>query len=154
MKVAVSASGKDLASKLDPRFGRCRYYLFIETDDMTTESIENPNAAMGGGAGIQAAQFIAAKGAQAVITGRCGPNAFDTLNAAGIKLYAGQQGRIQNVIEKLNQGQMNPVTEANASSHAGTGGIGMGKGRGMGGGKGMGGGRGMSRGRGTGDNRQ
>ena len=139
MKVAVSASGKDPASQLDPRFGRCRYYLIIETDNMAVEAYENPNVLQGGGAGIQSAQFVVSKGAEAVITGRCGPNAFETLNAAGIKLYAGQEGRIKDVVEKLKQGQMNLVTEANAPSHAGTGGRGMGGGRGRGGGRGMGG---------------
>ena len=64
MKIAISSSGKDLSSQLDPRFGRCRYFLIIETDTMSFEVFDNDNAALGGGAGIQSAQFIAAKGAK------------------------------------------------------------------------------------------
>ena len=146
MKIAVSSSGDNLEAQLDPRFGRCAYFLIVNPDNMDFEAFPNENATLGGGAGIQSAQFVASKGAQAIITGRCGPNAVQTLNAAGIRLYTGQDGRIKDVVEKLKQGQMSPVTEANAPSHAGTGGRGMGggggRGMGGGGGRGMGGGGG------------
>jgi len=68
MKIAISSSGQNLAAQLDPRFGRCRYFLIIETDTMSFEVFDNDNAALGGGAGIQSAQFVAAKGAKALIT--------------------------------------------------------------------------------------
>ena len=148
MKIAISSSGQDLAGQLDPRFGRCRYFLIIETDTLNFESFANDNAALGGGAGIQSAQFIAAKGAKALITGHCGPNAMQTLSAAGVQVYVGQAGTVQGIVDKFKNGQLTPTTEANASAHAGTGGKGMGPGQGMGRGRGMGG-RGMG-GRGTG----
>ena len=142
MKLAISSSGKDLAAKLDPRFGRCRYFLIIETDDMSFEVFDNENAALGGGAGIQSAQLIAAKGAKALVTGHCGHNAMQTLSAAGVQVYLGQVGTAQGLVDKYKNGQLTPTTEANASAHAGTGGKGMGPGQGMGRGRGMGG-RGM-----------
>jgi predicted Fe-Mo cluster-binding NifX family protein len=148
MKIAVSSSGQDMAAKLDPRFGRCPYFLLIETDTMNFEVFDNDNAALGSGAGIQSAQFIAAKGAKAVITGHCGPNAIQTLSAAGVQVYIGQAGTVQGLADKYKNGRLTPTTEANASAHAGTGGKGMGPGQGMGRGKGMGG-RGVG-GRGTG----
>ena len=138
MKIAVSSSGKDLNAQLDPRFGRCRYFLIIETDTMKFEVFDNENAALGGGAGIQSAQLIAAKGAKALITGHCGPNAMQTLSAAGVQVYVGQAGTIQSIVDKFNNGQLTTTTEADASAHAGMGGKGMGRGRGMGG-RGMGG---------------
>lgn len=146
MKIAVSSSGKDLNAQLDPRFGRCRYFLIIETDTMEFEVFDNENAALGGGAGIQAAQFVASKGAKAVITGHCGPNAMQTLSAAGVQVYAGQAGTIQGIVDKFNSGELTTTTEANAPAHAGMGaksmGQGMGRGRGRGGrGTGGGGGR-------------
>jgi predicted Fe-Mo cluster-binding NifX family protein len=147
MKIAVSSSGKDLSAQLDPRFGRCRYFLIIETDTMKCEVFDNENAALGGGAGIQSAQFIAAKGAEALITGHCGtghcgPNAMQTLSAAGMQVYVGQAGTIQELLDKFKKGQLTPTIEANASAHDGRGGKGMGPGQGMGRGRGMGG-RGM-----------
>jgi predicted Fe-Mo cluster-binding NifX family protein len=169
MKVAVSSSGKDLDSQIDPRFGRCAYFLIVETDDISFEVFENENVALGGGAGIQSAQFVASMGARAVITGNCGPNAVDTLAAAGVELFAGQSGTIREAIEKYKKGGLRPTREANVTSHYGTGGPGatggsqsrsfggristgrgMGGGRGLGRGMGMGCGRGMGRGRGMG----
>jgi predicted Fe-Mo cluster-binding NifX family protein len=139
MKIAISSSGQALAAQLDPRFGRCRYFLIVETDTMSFEFFDNDNAALGGGAGIQSAQFIAAKGAKALITGHCGPNAIQTLTAAGVQVHVGQAGTVQGLVDKFKNGQLTPTTEANASAHAGMGGKGMGRGQGMGRGRGMGG---------------
>ena len=91
MKVAISSSGRDLNAQLDPRFGRCSYFLIIDTQDMSFEVFENENAALGGGAGIQAAQFVASKGAKAVLTGNCGPNVMQTFSAAGVQVYVARR---------------------------------------------------------------
>ncbi len=139
MKIAISSSGPDLAARLDPRFGRCRYFLIIETDTLSFEVFGNDNAALGGGAGIQSAQFIAAKGAKALITGYCGPNAMQTLSAAGVQVYFGQAGTVQSLVDKFKKGRLTPAADASASAHAGMGGKGMGRGQGLGRGRGMGG---------------
>ena len=143
MKVAVSSSGRDLDAQLDPRFGRCSYFLIIDTQDMSFEVFENENAALGGGAGIQSAQFVASKGAKALITGNCGPNAMQTFSAAGIQVYVGQSGSAKDIVDKYKNGELTPTSQANASPHAGMGGMGMGRGKGMGRGRGMGQGGGM-----------
>ena len=150
MKIAVSATGQNLDSQLDPRFGRCAYYLVVDSDDMSFEVYPNESATLGGGAGIQAAQFLASKGVQAVITGNCGPNAVQTLSAAGIDLFAGHSGTAREVVAEFNKGKFRPTSEANVTSHFGMGpGAGYRPGGGMGGGggmrQGMGGGRGMGR---------
>ena len=132
MKVAISSTGKDLNAPLDPRFGRCPYFVIVETEDMTFEVLTNDAGAQGGGAGIQAAGQVASKKVDAVMTGNCGPNAVQTLNAAGIQLYSGQTGTVREVVELFKRGGMNPATDANAPPHAGTGGRGMGGGRGRG----------------------
>jgi predicted Fe-Mo cluster-binding NifX family protein len=142
MRIAITSVGKELDSNLDPRFGRCSYFLVIETDDLSFEVFENENAALGGGAGIQSAQFVASKGAQAVITGNCGPNALQTFTAAGVQVYVGQAGPIKDIVNKYKNGELTPTTEANAPLHAGAGGMGMGRGKGMGRGREMGGGGG------------
>jgi predicted Fe-Mo cluster-binding NifX family protein len=64
MKIAVSSTGKNLDSQLDPRFGRCAYFLVVDSDAMQFEAYSNESASMGGGAGIQAAQFLASKKVQ------------------------------------------------------------------------------------------
>ena len=154
MKVAVSSNGEDLNAQLDPRFGRCAYFLVVNPDDMGFEAFENKSAAQGGGAGIQAAQFLASKGVEAVITGNCGPNAVQTLSAAGIELFGGQTGTVREFVEIFKKGHLKPTNEATVDSHFGMNaqaevsrGGGMGGGRGSG--RGMGGGRGTGRGMGS-----
>ncbi len=149
MKIAVSSNGKDLDSNIDPRFGRCAYFIIVETDDMSFEAFDNESIALGGGAGIQSAQFVASKGAVLVITGNCGPNAVQALSAAGIEIYLGQSGTVRESIEKYMRGDIKSTSKPNVADHygmGGGGGMGRGMGRGMGMGKGMGGGRGMGRG--------
>jgi len=144
MKIAVSSSGTDLDSQVDPRFGRCAYFIIVETDDMGFEAFENGSIALGGGAGIQAAQFVASKGAKAVITGNVGPNAVQTLSAAGVETFVGQSGTVREAMERYTKGEINSTSTPNVADH-----YGMGSGAGMGRGMGMGGGRGMGRGMGS-----
>lgn len=157
MKIAVSSAGTTLDSQIDPRFGRCAYFLIIETEDMSFEAFDNENIALGGGAGIQSAQFIASKGAETVITGSCGPNAVRTLSAAGVKLFVDQSGTVKEAVEKYKNDELRPTNQANVPDHYGTGNVnqpvetsGQGFSRGQGTGRGMGMGRGRGMGRGMG----
>jgi len=154
MKIAISSSGKDLDSLIDPRFGRCAYFLLVETDDMSFEVFDNQSMASGGGAGIQSAQFISSKGAKAVITGNCGPNAVKTLTAAGIEVFLENTGIVREVLQKYKNKELTSTDMANASEYSGLGdrtsfgrGMGLGGQRGMGRGRGMGGKRGSGAGR-------
>lgn len=138
MKIAISSSGNTLDDMVDPRFGRCAYFVIVETDDMSVEVFDNESISLGGGAGIQAAQFVANKGAEAVITGNCGPNAVQTLSASHIKIYVGQSGTVREVIERFKNGEIESTLTANVTSHHGMGGsAGMGRGLGRGMGRGM-----------------
>ncbi|MEA2084932.1 MAG: NifB/NifX family molybdenum-iron cluster-binding protein [Thermodesulfobacteriota bacterium] len=166
MKVAVSSTGKDLNSQLDPRFGRCEYFIIVETDDMSFEAFVNESVSLGGGAGIQSAVFVSSKGAGAVLTGNCGPKAMQALSAGGLKVFTGQAGTVGEAVENFKKGSMKSTTEATVSEKSGIGvteamggaqpqggGRGMGGGGGMGmggGGRCMGGGRGMGMGGGRG----
>jgi predicted Fe-Mo cluster-binding NifX family protein len=154
MKIAVSSSGKDLDSLIDPRFGRCAYFLLVETDDMSFEVFDNQSIASSGGAGIQSAQFISSKGAKAVITGNCGPNAVQTLTADGIEVFLENTGIVRKVLQKYKDGDLASTNMANVAEYSGLGNRtnsgrsmrkdgqrGMGRGRGMGGRKGLGAGR-------------
>ena len=135
MKLAVSTTGQDLQARLDPRFGRCSYFLIVDPDTMEFEAFDNEYATLGSGAGVQAAQFVASKGAVAVITGHCGPRAMDVLSASGIKVFAGQDGSANDVVSAYKNGDLTPTTVATTGVHAGMGGR-QGSGRGMGRGQG------------------
>jgi len=141
MKVAVSSTGSDLDAQVDPRFGRCAYFLIVNPDDMTFEAFGNESISLGGGAGIQSGQFIASKGANVVVTGNVGPNASRTLNAAGVDVIVGVSGPIREAIERYKRGELSATDQASVPGHFGMGmgggqspspGAGMGMGRGMG----------------------
>jgi predicted Fe-Mo cluster-binding NifX family protein len=161
MKIAVTATGPSLDAEVDPRFGRCPYFLFVETADLSFEAVANGNVTLGGGAGIQSAQLMAEKAVEYVLTGNCGPNAYRALEAAGIKVVTGCSGTARQAMEGFQSGAWSAVQQPNVGSHFGIGlgpgaageqppGPGAGMGRGVGGGIGRGMGRGMGGGRGLG----
>jgi predicted Fe-Mo cluster-binding NifX family protein len=119
MKVAVTATGPTLDAAVDPRFGRCTTMLLIETDDMSFEGIDNASSSLGGGAGIQTAQMVAHRGAKAVLTGSCGPNAHQTLSAAGIEVFVGCSGTVSEVVARFKAGELRPAAAPNVASHSG-----------------------------------
>jgi predicted Fe-Mo cluster-binding NifX family protein len=121
VKVAVTSKGATLDDQVDPRFGRCSNFVIVETDDMTFEAVENRNAAAGGGAGIQSAQLVSEKDAKVLLTGHCGPNAFRTLEAAGIEVAIGVSGTVGEAVEQYKIGKLSATGEPNVESHAGMG---------------------------------
>ena len=156
MKIAISSTGKDLNSQVDPRFGRCAYFIVVETEDMSFEACENENTALSGGVGIQSASFIISKNVKAVLTGNCGPKAMQTFTAGEVEVFTGQAGMVKEAVERYKNGNLRSSAQAtvgeksglNESGSAGyyqTPGVGRcmgGTGRGMGMGRGMGGGTG------------
>lgn len=119
MKICITSEGKTIDSKVDPRFGRCRNFIFFDTESGDFEAQENVNAQFQGGAGIQSAQSVNSKGAKVVLTGNVGPNAFQTLNAAGIQIYTGVSGTVEDAIEKYKKGEFKSVAGPSVGSHAG-----------------------------------
>jgi predicted Fe-Mo cluster-binding NifX family protein/CheY-like chemotaxis protein len=99
MRVCVSSTGTTLDAPIDPRFGRCAYFLFVDSETLEFESVENPNARESGGAGIVSAQFVANRGAGAVVTGRVGPNAERALRSARIEVVAVSGGTAREAVE-------------------------------------------------------
>ena len=136
MKVAVSATGGSLDAPVSPRFGRCPYYVIVDTDTMNFEAMPNANMGAPSGAGIAAAQTIAQRGVEAVLTGNFGPNASMVLSQAGIKMVTGAQGSVRQAVEAFKSGSLKPgpaVGYGQGSFYGGRGaGRGMGMGRGMG----------------------
>ena len=119
MRICVTSQGNTLQSQVDPRFGRCAYFILIETDTMEFEAIENTKAQVMGGAGVQSGQLMAEKDIKAVLTGNVGPNAYQTLNAGGIEIITGVSGTIQEAVEKYKKGDFKPTGGANVESHFG-----------------------------------
>ena len=118
MKIAISSSGNRLDSALDPRFGGCACFLIVDPSDMSFSVLDNRDATRSGGAGIQAAQAIADQDVDAVITGHIGPNAAETLAAAGIDILSGQ-GTIAECLERYKGGNLQAVSQSTVGRHFG-----------------------------------
>ena len=119
MKICVTSQGDNLDSQVDPRFGRCQYFIIVDTETLEFESIKNPNIDAMGGAGIQSGQLVAGKQVKVVITGNVGPNAFQTLQAAGLNVITGVSGGVKGAIEKYKKGELKPTQGPSVNSKFG-----------------------------------
>lgn len=136
MRIVVTSAGRDLDAPASPVFGRCPFYIFVDTDTMEFEAVENPAMSAAGGAGIQAAQFVVSQGVQAVLTGNVGPNAFQVFQAAGVPVLLLPEGTVRGAVEAYKAGRLGSSADANVAAHAGMrGGMGMGRGQGLGSGR-------------------
>ncbi len=118
MKVAITAKRTDLTSDVDPRFGRAAYILIVDTETMNYEVFDNRKyVAAFKGAGIQAATLVADNGAEVLLTGYCGPNAFKTATAGGVNVVNDITGTIKEAIELFMTGSLKFSTDANVDGH-------------------------------------
>ena len=118
MKLAITASGPELASAMDPRFGRAKYLLIVDTPERTLLAVDN-RAGMDAaqGAGIQAAQHVIDQGVTALVTGHCGPKAFRVLRAAGIDVYLATAATAAEALERFEAGELQTALAADVDSH-------------------------------------
>lgn len=118
MKVAVSASGPDLEARVDPRFGRAPYIIVVDPETLEFEAVPNRvNLQAPQGAGIQTATLVARYRPQAVLTGNCGPKAFQVLKAAGIQVFVGVHSTVRQALADLRAGRLEPASEPNVEGH-------------------------------------
>ncbi len=129
MKICVSTMTNSLDAPVDPRFGRCHYFVIVDSETLQFEAIPNTASSAMSGAGIQAAQTIVSKGVQVLITGNVGPNAFQALSAAGIKIVTGASGTVREVVERYKRGELKETSSPTVRGHFG---MGAGGGRGWG----------------------
>jgi len=118
VKIVVTSQGSDLNSQVDPRFGRAKNFIVVDTDTeefSAHDNTQNLNAAQG--AGIQAARTVVDLGVEAVVTGNVGPKAFTTLQAGNVKVYLGASGTVKEAIEKFKAGQLKGIDKANVQGH-------------------------------------
>ena len=105
-KICVSATGSSVTSQVDPRFGRCAYFIIADGDTLDCQGLPNTAAESPHGAGIQAAQLVTDQNVRTVITGMVGPNAHRVLSAAGIEVVTGATGTVKDAIQKYKNGEL------------------------------------------------
>lgn len=163
MLIAITATGNSLQAEVDPRFGRAAYYMVVNTETGDVKAHDNSDGInASNGAGTGAAQTLSELGVQALYTGRVGPKAAEVLNQANIPYYENITGTVQDVLNRIDQGDIQQAAPQAASAPEPTNqtpyqepmqGGGRGSGQGMGRGMGMGSGRGQGMGRGMGSGR-
>jgi predicted Fe-Mo cluster-binding NifX family protein len=119
LKLCITAYKDNIKSDIDPRFGRCIYFIIVDPETMEMKAVKNSAGSESGGAGIKAGQTVHQLGANAVLTGNVGPNAFQVLDAAGIDIYTGNKGTVESVINQFISNELTPVSKATVDSHAG-----------------------------------
>jgi predicted Fe-Mo cluster-binding NifX family protein len=117
MKIAIPTEQQSLDISVCPSFGRAPYFLFYDIESNENSFMENPAASSQGGAGIKAAQIIVESKAQAILTPRCGGNAADVLNAAGIKIYKSDGGTVKDNIEAFKKGMLAILDDIHPGFH-------------------------------------
>jgi len=119
MIIAITARGEDLDAAVDPRFGRTAMFVILDTDTEAVRALDNREASDAGhGAGIQAAQVMAANGVQVLLTGHCGPNAYRALRAAGIRIYTGvAEGTVRETVRQFQAGLLHEAAGADVQPH-------------------------------------
>ena len=118
LKIVITAQGKEKNSKADPRFGRAQYFILIDTvtgSFTAHDNSQNLNALQG--AGIQAAKNVSDLGAEAVVSGNVGPKAFAALQAAGIAVYTGASGTVQETLEAFLSDELEKASKATVEGH-------------------------------------
>ena len=109
VKVLVTADGENLEANVDTKFARAPYFLMVDTENLSFEVIKNESANEFGGAGVKAAQSAMDKGVEAVITGNVGPNAYQVLRRAGIKMFRAGGKKIREAIEDFKNNKLEEI---------------------------------------------
>lgn len=118
MKVAITSSGNDLMADIDPRFGRAENFILVDPETMEFSVVENTqNLNLPQGAGIQAAKTIVDHKAEVLITGNCGPKAFQILDKVGIKIIVGAKGRVVDALQQYKNNELQATDNANVEGH-------------------------------------
>jgi predicted Fe-Mo cluster-binding NifX family protein len=119
MKLVISSRGNTLESEVDPRFGRCQYFIVYDDGSEEPEALNNSAQSASGGAGIQAAQTVIKSGAKVVLTGNVGPNAFQALEAGGVSVFTGASGSVKEAIERYQAGKLDSSEKPSVRPHFG-----------------------------------
>ena len=118
MNIAITSEGKDLDSKVDPRFGRAAYFIIVDPETLAFEVVENSqNLNLPQGAGIQAGKTIVDHKVDVLLTGNCGPKAFKVLQTAGVKVMTGVSGQVKDALLQYKNNELKETENANVDGH-------------------------------------
>ena len=114
MKIVISATGRDIESNIHATFGRCSFFLVLDTKTKDVKALMNTTKDRPDKIGVTAGQIVADQGIDAVITAEIGPLAFEVFEKYGIKVYRAV-GKINDAIQQLEEGKLPEITKATVS---------------------------------------
>jgi predicted Fe-Mo cluster-binding NifX family protein len=118
MKLVITSEGDNLQSPVDPRFGRAKFFVVVDTETQAVTAVENTvNLNAMQGAGIQAGKTIVELGIKSLITGHVGPKAFATLQAGNVAVYSGATGTLADAVEQFKAGKLKATQAADVEGH-------------------------------------
>jgi predicted Fe-Mo cluster-binding NifX family protein len=109
MKIAISSTGPGLSDLVDPRFSRCRYYIFYDTGTGSYESKENTAGIHCVTRGTATGNLVAGEYVDCVLTGHIGPKAMTILKGARVRIFVGISGLVKAAIEACQSGQLEDI---------------------------------------------
>jgi len=118
MNLCVSSYGPTLDSPVQPVFGRCEYFIFVNPENMEFEPVSNPHACASEDAGILSAKLVADRDATAVITGRVGPYAEAELDAANVDIMIVNRCAVRGAVEKFCRRSPDETSEESSEIHS------------------------------------
>lgn len=123
MKIGISSTGLGILSLADPRFGRCANFAIYDTEENVYRFFENKAQQSGGGAGIAAAQQMIDEDVKIVLTGNMGPNAYNVIKDAGIKIYRIGSVSVEKAVQLFKEAKLEEISEAGEAHFGMRGGI-------------------------------
>ena len=116
MKIIITSLGPEPDDHIDQRFGRGCFHVLHDTETGTYTALDNSEQlASTQGSGVLAAQNVADSGAEVLLTGRCGPKAFDILTAAGVAVYSGITGSVAEAVAAWHRGGLEKLAGPDGS---------------------------------------
>jgi predicted Fe-Mo cluster-binding NifX family protein len=120
MQIMITASSNEgLKAMVDTRFARAPYFAIVDSEKMEVEFLDNNATTAASGAGIVAAQAVADRGVDTVISGNFGPKAFSALRAGNLKLYSFTGGTIKEAVEAFKKGELKEINNSTSDAHYG-----------------------------------
>jgi len=114
--IAISSAGENLDAKVQPLFGRSRFFILADPETLEWEALDNlTNLSSLQQVGVMTAQNLVRKNIRTVMTGKCGSKAFEELTAAGIQVVLDTQGTGRQALQKFIRGDFIPATSPNVS---------------------------------------
>lgn len=118
-RMAVTSKGDGLDGEIAP-MARSNFFIIFEGSPENRMVMENLVRKGGSESAIRTAGELAKQKVDIVITGTIGPRAFKQLESAGVKVHAGCEGKVSDMLERCLKGKLPVCRKATYGGYLGT----------------------------------